>query len=147
MKGALSHKQELLYGALVRAAASGARCPSNPEICEIVGVGSVSWGATEIARLEARGLISVTRFQTGREVTIVATGKSTARMGGTRKAHWRDRGVVRKVAHVATETARVRPDDEHLPAAVFRDPCPRCGTRGDVGCGHSGTRLAIGMTL
>jgi DNA-binding MarR family transcriptional regulator len=28
---------------------------------------------------------------------------------------------------------------------VDRDPCPRCGVRGDVGCGHS--RAPLGMTI
>jgi hypothetical protein len=28
---------------------------------------------------------------------------------------------------------------------VDRDPCPRCGVRGDIGCGHS--RVRLGMVL
>ena len=32
-----------------------------------------------------------------------------------------------------------------LPPAVDRDPCPRCGTRRDIGCEHSPCRL--GMVL
>lgn len=27
-------------------------------------------------------------------------------------------------------------------APVFRDPCPRCGVRADIGCGHSGRALS-----
>jgi hypothetical protein len=29
------------------------------------------------------------------------------------------------------------PREENLPPRVYRDPCPRCGVRGDIGCGHS----------
>lgn len=32
-----------------------------------------------------------------------------------------------------------------MPPRVYRDPCPRCGARGDVECGHSKARL--GMVL
>lgn len=30
-----------------------------------------------------------------------------------------------------------------LPPVVHRDPCPRCGTRGDIDCGHSRNRLGM----
>lgn len=30
---------------------------------------------------------------------------------------------------------------------VSRDPCPRCGTRRDVGCAHGSARLATGFSL
>lgn len=29
----------------------------------------------------------------------------------------------------------------NIPAPVFREPCPRCGVRADIGCGHTATRL------
>lgn len=29
---------------------------------------------------------------------------------------------------------------------VARDPCPRCGTRGDIGCAHSGLLIPTGPT-
>lgn len=32
-----------------------------------------------------------------------------------------------------------------LPAAVDRDPCPRCGVRGDFGCAHSRLPLVVSM--
>lgn len=34
-----------------------------------------------------------------------------------------------------------RAKSETLPPVVDRDPCPRCGTRGDLNCGHSRVRL------
>jgi hypothetical protein len=42
--------------------------------------------------------------------------------------------------HVAAAAS----DDEDLPPAVFRDPCPRCGVRADIGCPHSHVRLSMG---
>lgn len=32
-----------------------------------------------------------------------------------------------------------------LPPVVSRDPCPRCGVRGDIACGHS--KAPLGMML
>lgn len=32
---------------------------------------------------------------------------------------------------------------ESIPAPVFRDPCPRCGVRGDIGCAHHAARLHV----
>lgn len=36
---------------------------------------------------------------------------------------------------------------ERLPPRVDRDPCPRCGTRGDLGCGHRRPQPTIGAAL
>jgi hypothetical protein len=30
-----------------------------------------------------------------------------------------------------------------IPPKVYRDPCPRCGTRGDLDCGHGIVRLLV----
>lgn len=36
-----------------------------------------------------------------------------------------------------------RPVDPVPPSPpVYRDPCPRCGVRADIGCGHSGRALS-----
>lgn len=36
-------------------------------------------------------------------------------------------------------------EDRDSQPRVDRDPCPRCGVRGDIGCGHS--RAPLGMVL
>lgn len=37
------------------------------------------------------------------------------------------------------------PVPRHL--LVDRDPCPRCGARGDLGCGHSAKFIGVEMHL
>lgn len=37
--------------------------------------------------------------------------------------------------------SKYKPRQEVLPPTVNRDPCPRCGVRGDIPCGHSKVRL------
>lgn len=39
------------------------------------------------------------------------------------------------------------PDDLATATRVNRDPCLRCGARGEVGCKHGTTRLLTGMVL
>lgn len=135
--------EERVFAALKRAADAGAPCPGNAELIEVMGCKSISGPSSLISRLEARGVIRVLRFNQSRQVTIVATGKSTALPAGTHAPHWSDR--------MGRPPARVKVKRETAPAPVevdrprvCRDPCPRCGVRRDVGCEHSGARLSMG---
>jgi hypothetical protein len=90
--------------------------------------------------LETMGLISVTRYQVGRVITILSSGKSTAPMTG--KLHWSVRGVVRRqsrppIISTNPETSGTYRGPVPENQRVYRDPCQYCGARADVGCHHS----------
>lgn len=79
---------------MIRAAvAAGGLAPTNLDICTELGLlrksGEAALGrASEIVRyLEADGKISVERFQSGRIITLVATGQSTAAPANRRPHH------------------------------------------------------------
>lgn len=75
-----------------------------------------------IARIEA--LIA------GEEIPLAPPNNFQAKPGGSASARY--------VAE------RYRPREEELPPPVFRDPCPRCGVRADIGCPHSHARISMG---
>jgi hypothetical protein len=118
-----------------RAAEHGERAPSNDTLAGALNAASPSAGADCISRLERAGIITVRRFHNARQITIVATGKSTAE-------------PTCKTPHHSAGKTRVRPKrltraPEEVPLAIFdapkvrlRDPCPRCGVRADLGCAH-----------
>jgi DNA-binding MarR family transcriptional regulator len=66
--------------ALERAARDSAPCPSNYDLANMTGCITPKIGTQVIARLEAKGFITVRRGKRSRQVTIVATGESTAPM-------------------------------------------------------------------
>ena len=147
----LSRRERVVYDALVRAADASAACPTNPQLCGVLGDNSTSSPVKVLERLVDRRLIEVRRFQNAREVTILASGKSTA-PAANRSPHWRDRpGVDRpptkRAGRVVEAPALTLIADDNLPAAVDRDPCPRCGTRRDIGCDHRTGRLAVELSL
>jgi len=121
---------------LTEAATAGKRCPKNAELVEMVGLHGAATGPHILRKLEQLGHISVERFQCSRVVTIVKTGLSTA---GNPNAtpHWRDvdRGRANRTYMNARPTVRNTPAfDPSL--YVYRDPCPRCAVRADIGCKH-----------
>lgn len=77
MKNMTPREQRLLE-ILITAAGNGDICPSNDQICELMGMQSIGSPPTVMNKLVRRGLIRVERFGNSRIVTIVATGKSTA---------------------------------------------------------------------
>lgn len=99
--------------AVVRAAAeAGEPCPSRQKIAARLGV-SASCVDDRLRRLEAGGRITIVR-RTPLVVTIVATGQTTS-------------------------LAPAKPTDRPpviVPEIVDREPCFRCGVRGDIGCQH-----------
>jgi hypothetical protein len=141
--------QAIVLAAINRAAEAGEPCPSNNALCELAGAQSPSFGSGALNALVRAGLIQVERFAIGREVTITATGKKTL-YTGCRNPHWRTEGRVSAEPMHVVRRPRLKavnadtPDDEHLPPPVARDPCPRCGTRRDLGCRHSPNRISMG---
>lgn len=63
---------------IIEAAIKGDPCPSNLDIEMELGCNSTSVAPVVVRRLEEKGYIRVTRYQRAREVTIIATGQSTA---------------------------------------------------------------------
>ena len=104
---ALPQADGLLLAALTDAADRGARCPTNEELGDLLGMG-LSAPPGIMRRLETRGLIAVEVYQRERRVTIVSTGKQTAAVR-TPAPHWRNRP--RDVPAPAAHALRVqRPD-------------------------------------
>lgn len=71
---------------LKRAAEAGARCPSNGDIADMLGIASTGAASEIVSLLEAAGHITVERSRTSRIVTIVATGHRTAGIPIKRRA-------------------------------------------------------------
>ena len=75
----LTKKERIVYDAVRDAAAAGQPCPLNIDLEIMVGCDSCSMGSWLMARLEAKGLIRVRRYQRYREVFVIELGKWTAR--------------------------------------------------------------------
>ncbi len=146
-----------VFDALVRAASEGVRCPGNDELALVAGFHGSATSSASLKRLEAAGKIAVERGNCSRVVTIIATGKKTA--GVVSAPHWRDRAkastIVAEVSVEADRSSRRREAAKRLSVAarmsadpaegltprVYREPCVRCGVRGDIGCRHTASRL------
>ena len=130
---------------LTAAANAGDPCPTNRELMEAIGAQTISGGANVVHFLEVAGIIRVTRFSCQRQITIVATGKSTAIVGKPNR-HWREAGVqpereaerqTRRVRTGVEDQARTsKIDVATCPPILDRDPCFKCGARHDLGCVH-----------
>ena len=119
--------QRIVYDALVKAALAGEACPSNSDLCTLVGSSTVSTPAHAISLMAKAGRLRVTHCSNGREIHIIEhdiTIVSKMRITMLRKA---------ALAPQAPSDAPV----EKLPPIVDRDPFFRCGVRADIGCEHS----------
>ena len=117
----------VIYDALVRAARTGAPCPSNTELCRLVGATSVATPAHSIARMAKDGKLRVTSASNGREIHIVELDITIVS-----KMRTKNQTRARDTAQAERTAARTLPP----PPPVRRDPCFRCGVRGDIGCEH-----------
>jgi hypothetical protein len=118
--------QKVVYDLLVKAALAGDVCPSNLTLCEALGATSVSTPAHAIARMAKAGRLRVKHCSNGREIYLIdldITIVSKKRVF-TRKRNDRPAAVAA---------------DRPIPSEslVSRDPCFRCGVRGDIGCEHT----------
>lgn len=138
---------DAIYNALVDAARAGRRCPTNFELAGLIGSKSIATPVRVMARLSRAGKIVVNSGNSARVVDIPAFGIGTA--GMLPSPHWRVRRGQRLQTHERPRHGEVGPAQRRsgeprpkLTAAeirarvVSRDPCPRCGVRGDIGCPH-----------
>ncbi|PZQ55280.1 MAG: hypothetical protein DI555_07995 [Novosphingobium pentaromativorans] len=143
---ALSDRATKLLELLTRCAAEGRAAPSNADLTAFLQLDRANTVPRIMQRLEERGLIVVERYSCSRIVTIVATGQRTAGVPGT--PHWMDANrAARAEKKPKSDPAPVvrSPVIRSQPHAVSvdRDPCPRCGVRGDIGCRHSRAALRL----
>ncbi len=112
----LPSRQAQVLAVILEAAEAGERCPMNRVIATRIDVAGTATVSEAITALEAKGTINVIRGSNSRVIEIAGTGLRTA-------------GVTR---------AKRGPQVRHLPIPprVFRQPCPRCGIRADIGCRH-----------
>jgi len=99
---ALTPNELAVYQRLRAAAEAGAPCPGNRELCALIGSITPTSGPKYLARLTRKGLIRVEGYANGRMVTILRTGRATARPLHT-SPHWRQlraAAVVPAVRHV-----------------------------------------------
>lgn len=123
----ITPRMESLLELLTDVAERGEVCPRNSEIAESLATPSFHNVSSWMTSLERSGLILVDRIGWERIVTIVSTGKSTGEPPTQRMMRERqDRGI--------RNTAKNTFDRETI--IVSRDPCRRCGVRGDIGCEH-----------
>ena len=131
--------QARLLKVLEDCALAGAPCPSNAELGALLGYDQ-SYPSSLVTHLELQGLIAVQRGTRGRVVTILAEGTakgcSTDGDGARiRNYHQVQRTIVRRTRFQA-EAVQTGNPAVPLGQLVARDPCQRCGTRGDLGCRH-----------
>lgn len=137
----MSPNQERVFLMLCRAAEDGEACPTNHHIAAALDASSPSRGPALLNQLTKLGFISVERGACNRVVTILETGKKTA--GEVRQSHWRFRPENwhrRHILYTAPVCRRTNPEivaDKMAQPRVSRDPCTRCGIRGDIGCEHN----------
>lgn len=138
---------DVIYNALVEAARRGRRCPTNGELAHLIGAQSASTSVTVLARLSRAGKVIVYSGNNQRVVDIPAFGIGTVGlMPGT---HWRERRGQPLTTHARPSREEPTPEPIERDVAakkltaleieervVSRDPCPKCGVRGDIGCKH-----------
>lgn len=120
--------QQIVYDALVKAALAGETCPSNSDLCTLVGSKTVSTPAHAISRMAKAGRLRVTHCNNGREIHIVEHDVTIIS---------RTRLEMIKRGTLVPGAQRDAVPAEQVPAIVDRDPCFRCGVRGDIGCEHT----------
>jgi Mn-dependent DtxR family transcriptional regulator len=74
----LNRFEQIAYRMICEAAENGQPCPANLDIEIALGCNSTSVAPVVVSKLEEKGYITVIRYQRAREVTITATGQSTA---------------------------------------------------------------------
>ena len=75
----LAEIEAVVLGMIVRAAAAQAPCLSNSRLADKLRLGNAARAAELVAAIEAKGWITVERGVNARVVTIIDSGKSTAR--------------------------------------------------------------------
>lgn len=116
----LAERSRAVLALLTAAAEAGAPCPRDRAIAAELGLTAES-ARHAVHRLACDGVIAVQTDRNRRTIRILATGAVTA------------------------PTDLSRPDDAdpppRAPLGPRRDPCFRCGVRGDIGCVHQPLEL------
>jgi hypothetical protein len=87
----LTDDERTILTALVKAARAGEPCPTNEDLLGLLPQRNSLSGIIKIMdRLADRKIIRIDRYQRSRRVTIVASGKATAKPSNT-ATHWRNR--------------------------------------------------------
>lgn len=155
LRTSLTAQDLVVLAALNGAANAGSSCPSNEDIMAMTNVASPASAAAILKKLQKRGLITVERIARARRVTIVETGRQTAAVTGRprSKGAGPNHRTAMAVYSARKQAERIRAEEADklvalAIASVEREPCFRCGVRGDVGCKHrpsrSGLRSAAG---
>lgn len=125
---ALSPAARLLFRELVCCANKGERCPTNTALAAKMGIASASGVQQIFVKLVEAGVIKVHRLANVRIVTITESGNRTGS---------------EKVGPTIAKARGAPPrnlDPATVPDPVDRDPCWKCGTRGDLPCPHRRSR-------
>lgn len=133
--------RKAILDCIARAADNREVCPSNEHLAAVIGAASTASAVRYLSDLEKEGFIEIQRYACSRIVRIKASGKQTAGQAGN--PHWRDigDGLLRpRLAPgktVKTRSADIAQESPAVQVRVDREPCPRCGTRADIGCRHT----------
>lgn len=113
----------MVFDAIVEIAEAGQPMLSSGQLADRLGLRTQTV-CDLIGRLEERRTIKVYRGRSTRIIEIAATGARTGegpmRAQRAKVVRWHDKVEER----------------EPEPPRVARDPCFRCGVRGDIGCQH-----------
>lgn len=115
-----------VLSAITQAAELGKPCPSNSDLAKVAKLSAKDSVNAVIRKLESMGLITVERVPLGRCITVAKTGKSTAPV---------------KRASERPKPAPLTARPLFVAQVVNRDPCFKCGVRGDIGCKHQPASL------
>lgn len=86
----LNRSERIVFEAIKAAARQGRPCPSNIDLTVMLDCSSLATPCKAVKGLEAKGYISVERYQHARTVAICGTSLSTAEPKHRTK-HWRNR--------------------------------------------------------
>lgn len=136
-RSGLSAAAKAVAAILSLAADAGEACPTNAGLAAAIGSAHVGAIPPLLNRLQAAGLIEIARGKSGRIVTLLTSGKRTA---GEPKAPAlrldRHSSLPRAAAESGRPKARQARREQIDPPPTDREPCFRCGVRGDIGCVH-----------
>lgn len=147
----IAANERAIYRAVRSSAEAGEECPKNETLAAVIGSASVSTPVRMLARLQKARRLVVHSYQSSRVVEFPDGIKT--KEPATKVPHWRDGGSKNFTPPKPRETNRQRQERQH---AAFiarereieslrvapRDPCPKCGVRGDIGCAHNPVEAA-----
>lgn len=105
----MTHREQIIYAMLRKAAEHRDECPTNSLLANAIGTGSTAVAARIVKDLQAKGLIQVEKVnRAARRVTITATGDKTRVLYSTDRDAVRSRKNRMKDARVVTGSQQHR---------------------------------------